>query len=301
MADLSRALDALYRLNVGVVEFEGARHERPHKPVMLLAALDAVASGISMPNRIEWSTWLRDRFRRYFAIVSSANDRPTPENPFYYLKGDGFWEPFTLDAAGEHILEAPPSGSDADKGTVYARFSPDWAVLVSDESSRAAMREAIVCRYFPAFRAPILSLFQEEPDLPLAEQRLEGRSAAFRRQVVEIYDYQCCACGLRIWIPDRELTFVDAAHVIPFAESRNDHPTNGIALCKNHHWALDQRLIAPDPEGVWRVSSEIDPRRSKGEEELRGLGGQRMLLPKERAYAPDPRGLSWRISRLKTG
>ena len=301
MADLSKALDALYRLNVGVVDIDGSRHERPHKPVMLLAVFDAIASGVSVPNRIEWSTWLRDRFREYFAIVSSANDRPTPENPFYYLKSDSFWEPFSVDATGEHILEGPPSGADANTGRVFARFAPDWAVLVSEESSRATMREAIVSRYFPYFRTQIFSIVGEESDFGMAVQGAEGRSAAFRRQVVEIYDYQCCACGLRIWIPDRELTFVDAAHVIPFRESRNDNPTNGIALCKNHHWAMDQGLIAPDPEQVWRVSSEIDPRRSKGEEELKGLGGQRMLLPKEQAYAPDPRGLTWRYARLKAG
>jgi len=31
-----------------------------------------------------------------------------------------------------------------------------------------------------------------------------------------------------------------ATHLIPFSESRNDHPTNGLALCKNHHWAMDR-------------------------------------------------------------
>jgi len=268
---------------------------------MLLSVFDAIASGVSKPDGIEWSRWLRERFRRYFSMVSSVNDRPTPENPFYYLKGDGFWEPFKVDESGEHILEGPPSGADADTGRVWARFAPDWAVLVSDESSRAAMRDAIVSRYFPAARARILPLSYEEPYPQTLVEGMEGRSAAFRRQVLEIYDFQCSACGLRIWIPGRELTFVDAAHIIPFAESRNDHPTNGIALCKNHHWAMDQGLIAPDPELVWQVSVEIDPRRSKGEEELRRLSGQRMLLPREEAYAPDPRGLSWRFSRLRAG
>ena len=87
--------------------------------------------------------------------------------------------------------------------------------------------------------------------------------------------------------------------MIPFSDCRNDHPTNGIALCKNHHWAMDQGLIAPAPEGVWRVSREIDPRRSKGEEELTRLDRQRLLMPSEPAYAPDIKGLTWRFSRLR--
>ena len=36
-----------------------------------------------------------------------------------------------------------------------------------------------------------------------------------------------------------------ATHLIPFSESRNDHPTNGLALCKNHHGTMERNLIAP--------------------------------------------------------
>ena len=95
-----------------------------------------------------------------------------------------------------------------------------------------------------------------------------------------------------------DLTFVDAAHLVPFSETRNDHPTNGLALCKNHHWALDQRLIAPDPTRVWRVSRHVEPRRSRGEEDLARLAGQPLLAPVEPAFAPHRAGLKWRFERL---
>lgn len=301
MVDLSQALDALYRLNVGVVGAGDSRHERPHKPTMLLTVLDAISLGIATPFRIEWSDWLRQRFASYFEVVRSSNDNCTPENPFYYLKGDGFWIPIRADMSEERPLGAPPSVADAGFGWVFARFTPDWALIVSDKTARGAMREAILARYFPANREQLAALIHEEAGGDPIIQETVGRSAAFRRQVLEIYDYQCCACGLRIWIPERELSFVDAAHVVPFAESHNDHPSNGIALCKNHHWAMDQRLIAPDAERVWRISNEIDSRRSKGEEELLKLSGQKMLLPIEAAYAPEARGLTWRFSRLRSG
>ena len=134
-------------------------------------------------------------------------------------------------------------------------------------------------------------VFQPEDELP-------GRNEAFRRRVIELYDYQCVACGLRIWLPEHELTFVDAAHLVPFSETRNDHPTNGLALCKNHHWALDQRLIAPDSTRVWHVSRQVESRRSRGEEELARLAGQPLLAPVESDFAPDPLGLEWRFERL---
>ena len=298
---MTQVLDALYRLKVGVVGAGGTRHERPHKPVLLLAVLDAMEAGTATPERVEWGRGLRERFAQYFEIVRSRDDDCTPENPFYYLGSDGFWQPFKLDGSGERELEAPPRAADADTGRVYARFVPDWRPFLADPVSRAAMRRAIVARFFPDARASLDELSGDAAADLGQDQKVIGRSAAFRRQVLEIYDYQCCACGLRILIPDREITFVDAAHVIPFAETGNDHPSNGIALCKNHHWAMDQALIAPDPERVWRVSREIDARRSKGEEELGKIGGQRMLLTEEPAYGPDPRGLVWRFSRLRTG
>lgn len=60
------------------------RHERPHKPLLLLAMLDLIAEGRSTPDRIEWSTVLRDRFALYFARVKRMEDQCTPENPFFY-------------------------------------------------------------------------------------------------------------------------------------------------------------------------------------------------------------------------
>jgi hypothetical protein len=48
------------------------------------------------------------------------------------------------------------------------------------------------------------------------------------------------------------------------------------------------------------VSRHIEPRRSRGEEELARLSGQPLLRPAEPAFAPDPRGLEWRLARLLT-
>jgi putative restriction endonuclease len=301
------AIEALYRLNTGVIGVDESRHERPHKPALLLAVFDALASGKARPDHVPWSQWLRDRFGVLFELVKSRNDECSPENPFFYLRSDGFWQPVTVTAKGEVPLSATPVARDLDTGRVFARFVEGWDALVADPVRRMAFRDAIVARYFPSARAKIAACFVEpsmgsvavEPAVAEeAEEILPGRSSAFRRRVLEIYDFQCVACGLRIWMPEHELSFVDAAHLVPFSHTRNDHPTNGLALCKNHHWALDQRLIAPDADAVWRVSRYIEPRRSRGEDELARLAGQPVLPPAERAFAPDRTGLEWRFARL---
>ena len=299
------AVEILYRLSTGVVGTGVDRHERPHKPALLLAVLDAIAAGKARPDRVPWSKWLRERFGEYFAIVRSHNDECTPENPFYYLKTDGFWQPFAMAAQGEIPLAATPLVRDTDAERVFGRFAPDWLVLLADPEIRLGLRDALVSRYFPLVQQRVRPLFLEAGATVAETQVAEdqdplppGRSSAFRRQVLEAYDYQCAACGLRIWLAEHELTFVDAAHLVPFSLTRNDHPSNGLALCKNHHWALDQQLIAPDPNGVWRVSRCIEPRRSRGEEELVRLVGQKLLCPTEPAFAPLREYLEWRFQRL---
>lgn len=70
-------------------------------------------------------------------------------------------------------------------------------------------------------------------------------SAKFRRRVREAYDSTCIVCGLRLPKSEFcEVPGVDAAHILPWAQYDLDVTANGLCLCKLHHWAFDQQLIA---------------------------------------------------------
>jgi putative restriction endonuclease len=306
---IDEAVEAFYDLNVGAIGEGRQRHERPHKPVMLLAVMDMIATKRADPNRVPWSQELRERFTSYFLKVRRENDQDTPENPFFHLRSEMFWQPLEMVSGIEQPLGNTPTVAQANAGVVFARLSSDLCALFLSPEYRMRLREALVSRYFPDKRLQLLPLFvdplvddfpetaacaeevHEEPDHP-------GRSSAFRRKVLEVYDFQCAACGLRIKLPDADLTFVDGAHIIPFQESRNDHPTNGLALCKNHHWAMDRFLLVPTPDRIWKVSKKLDARRSDGERMLLELNGQPVLPPHDDAFLPDPIGLAWRAKRV---
>ncbi len=304
-----QAVEALYRLHVGVIGQGAERHERPHKPLLLLAVLDLIAEGHATPDRVEWGLRLRERFALYFREVQRQDDRCTPENPFFYLRNEGWWEPLRVSAQGTEPLQAPPLAGDAAGGKVFARIGNPLVPWLLNASDRLRLREAIISRFFPQAKKAMEALFRENgaredaseyavPDNDDAEPK-PGRSSGFRRVILEIYDYQCAACGLRIRLPlEEDVTFVDAAHLIPFRENQNDHPTNGMALCKNHHWAMDRGLIAPHPDGFWRVSGKLRPHRSPGEKELAELGGREFLPPREEAFYPRAEALEWRVARL---
>ena len=304
---LSEAIERLYDLNVGTTPVgEGSPHERPHKPLLLLAVFDLIDAGLATPDRIPWCQELRDRFKVRFDVVRKHNDQWNPDLPFRYLAGDGFWLPVEADGVTPIRREIRVS----DLGLVHARFTDGFEFLVALPENRRQMREALVTRYFPQHAARLLgspapdltSNILHPPSRAVAEDEPEyGRSPAFRRKILEIYDHQCAACGLRIKLPTaRDVSFIDAAHLIPFSESRNDHPTNGLALCKNHHWAMDRDILAPGPDLHWHVSKLIDPRRSTGEKELMELAGKSVLLPKDPAFHPVFEGLNWRVERMIT-
>lgn len=302
-------VEKLYDLHVGVVgTTKGLRHERPHKPVLLLAALDLIADGQATAESIPWSSALRRRFSEYFAVVQAADDRDTPENPFRRLQTDSIWRPVESVDGHEITLNREPLVAECDTGRVRASLAAGLERFVLTPTIRTRLRDALVARYFPKTRERLTPLFRDVARLeqvqdaePESDDILtpSGRNQGFRRKVLEIYDYQCAACGLRINLPNvADGTFIDAAHLIPFAESRNDHPTNGLALCKNHHWAMDRFLIAPGPDRRWRASRRLIAHRSAGEKQLADLHDQMLLPPHEPAFNPSDAALAWRCERL---
>lgn len=94
-----------------------------------------------------------------------------------------------------------------------------------------------------------------------------------------------------------DTTLIDAAHLIPWRESHDDRPQNGMALCKNHHWVMDKRLIAPGPDMEWHVSRRLDER-IEGQRKLVELKGKGILLPRDKKLQPSTPALAWRVQRL---
>jgi putative restriction endonuclease len=164
--------------------------------------------------------------------------------------------------------------------------------------ARHQLREALIARYFSEQREelaalvvgahltrPADTLSPSDAERAMREELPPGRDAAFRRTILEVYHYRCAACGIRVLL-NHAMSLVEAAHLIPFGESRNDKPTNGMALCPNHHWAMDRFLIAPCPDrnraaGIWRVNEERLDERIEGQRDLVGLAGKAVIPPNE--------------------
>lgn len=77
-----------------------------------------------------------------------------------------------------------------------------------------------------------------------------SRDANFRKSVLNAYDNRCAVTRV-------QLRLVDAAHILPVAESdSSDHVTNGMALSPTFHRAYDNCLIYLDEDFKIRLNKE---------------------------------------------
>ena len=290
----------VYRPRTG----ERGRPEAPNKPCMLLAAIDLAERGRLIENRIRFEdTW--EAYGAYAAAIESAYTLNSYD-PFYYLGKEGFWH---LSPKEEF---KPSANKLLDRG-MTASLDPElFELLCSDPEARAALREVLVERWFHDIADRVEEIVRErgiqhslERRLTLERTQREIRDAdippetvrdpVFRRLVLEAYDYRCAASGWRILLPEVP-PLVDAAHLIPFSESHNCSPNNGMALTPTYHRALDRRLVAPGPDMRWHVSNLLD-KRIPDHQKLLELDGQRVIFSGKRHH-PARESLEWRLDRL---
>lgn len=126
------------------------------------------------------------------------------------------------------------------------------------------------------------------------------RVRGFRQAVIEIYDFRCAVCGLKINSPDGLCWEVEAAHIVPHGSFGRDDLFNGIALCRFHHWAFDVGWFAVLDNYAICVSSKLshlpsDFGRVGGHELIRALRKNRtgIRLPSRRRVYPHINSIRW--------
>lgn len=271
----------------------------PHKPLLLLAVLDLIERGEITGNRVEISPLLVETYLNYWKHISVG--QPRLFNPFPRLRTSGFWHLHAR--AGQEAALAATRGfqsmSHLTKLVACASLDPELFMLLQRPEAREVVRQTIIETHLSHYRPIVESAANENQLINEAARKLRqevlsrdteneavspARSAAFRQEIMRLYDYTCAACRLRIVTPDFK-SAVDAAHIIRFADSHDDVINNGMALCKLHHWAFDEHLIAVSDSYTLLVSSSFDER-GRGDLLLRNLKGEKILLPSQRPFYP---------------
>lgn len=129
------------------------------------------------------------------------------------------------------------------------------------------------------------------PEVSKPKNKEKVRDQGFRKAIVRLYTHRCALCGIKMLTAEGH-TAVDAAHIRPWSESQDDHPTNGMALCKLCHWSFDEGLMSVDRHYRVLISPSV-----KQDPNLPGhmltLSEGPIFKPQESQFWPDLENFKW--------
>ncbi len=215
------------------------------------------------------------------AVIATAHSLQIPE---IYIEKD-YWVTYAL----RGIFSDPVGAQTIFKGGtslskcygLIERFSEDIDLVVTRDAAESGNQiktklkriGAAVSRHLPEIEMSGLTRRRG-----MNRKTVHGYPQAFAgspgqvRAILEIYDHQCAACGLRIRLPaGADVSFIDDPHLHASKTLRSQVS----ALIPPN---------APSPDHRWQVSPVVDARRSNGEKELSELIGKTLLLPKDPAF-----------------
>lgn len=304
-------LDMFARLNRAnnKIFSEITRRKAPHKPILLLAVIDLIEQGVFSSPVIDVTgdlVELNELFNSYWRRVAPPGHTSSIAFPFARLNSEPFWtlvacDGSTADACRLNIT----SVNQLRKHACAARIDEGLFALLLDAANRQAFRQVLLEAHFSPEGQQALAeqiainneafdysqkLYAGARQSMVAETvetenyKPVSRDQGFRRAVVSAYDHRCALCGLRIITPEGH-TAVDAAHIVPWHESRNDDIRNGMALCKLCHWAFDKGMlgVAPDYRIIASPQIGVTPNVPGL---LQTLPGREILSPPEKCLWP---------------
>ena len=180
----------------------------------------------------------RGYFRVDDIVVFERIETGTPV-PLYFLYRFNATDSFYNDLAAR-IEASPIKGGHALAGDELG-FIPQRQINID---------EAVVV--IPA-EVMKVAVTQQEEVLASEEQNVEDtrgaslfNSDSFRDFVMLAYGYKCAITGKVIGY--KNLLNLEAAHIQPKAQAGTFLPCNGIALCRDMHWAFDKGFITISDE-----------------------------------------------------
>lgn len=291
----------------------------PHQPVVLLMILDLYAHDPRRHNLIEPDGLLRELWTIYKELLGLASGSPL-EMPLYALRRTSFWQ----------LVPRPNTSQPTERIRNRRGFYAHYLGIVLDDSlhsllqvqsNRALLREELLCTYFPSERWLALqeglmaasddtladkayaqrllvdaSFGSQSRRSAAGEEDRVLRDASFRKVVTYAYNYRCAFCGVRLQASNGHI-MVEAAHIVPWSESHDDRPVNGLSLCPLCHWAFDKHLLSLDLNLQILTHARIQSD-DNVPAHLAALGGRSIFRPREERFLPDAECLEKHLCRF---
>lgn len=284
-----------------------ANGKAPHKPILLLALIQEIDEGRIRDNRVYITPELIASFKE---IWSRLVDGPWVCKfflPFYHLSNDKpqFWF-LNLEPGAAVALTSsysPKSITALKDGVRFAYFADWFWDFLQNSLKREKLRENLLNHYFPskhltknevhrsteAYIKQLEMSFTENiaadkmPKMYRLVER-EARCALFKSRIPQIYNFTCAISRQRIIATDNT-QMIDACHIKPWSETKDDRIQNGIALTPTLHRAFDRGIIRISSDYIVTLSSKITEN-ADSPFSLQQFVGTKILLPERREWWP---------------
>ena len=114
------------------------------------------------------------------------------------------------------------------------------------------------------------------------------RSRSFRDMVMYFYEGRCAITNRDFLVEHWLFNNLEAAHIYARAAGGGSHPSNGIALERNLHWAFDRGFFTLTED--YKVDVHPEAMRIPY---LQGIHKQSILLPQDNRTWPDKEAIKW--------
>ncbi|MEN9998626.1 MAG: hypothetical protein RI922_1616 [Bacteroidota bacterium] len=311
------------KLSKYISDFKRLRRDRknggaPHKPILLLAIARLIQQSVIQSRFIEITPELVLEFKELWGKLVVSNHSPNFSLPFFHMRSEPFWK-----LVSKIGMDFPITSSNSirslnglKEALSYAEIDQELFLLMSQSVEGVVLQEVLLDTYFaetkdlllqqsPSLFAALETQILKEDQLTYRqridelkttltkeefEEELFVRGGVFKREIPKIYNYQCAISGMRIESTSNA-QMVDACHIIPFANSKDDTITNGISLSPNLHRAFDRGLITVSSSYKVQISNtikELDSPYSLGQ-----FNGKEILLPENTNFHPSQNNFSW--------
>ncbi len=285
----------------------------PHKPIILISLIQAFQQKLYNSTNITIEPELVGLFKSNWAKLVTTNHQCLFTLPFYHMNSEPFWN-LTPNIACEIWLKSKSSMRSFTNLTTavkYAVIDEELKDILLKKDESEILLQFILDKYFPDTKESINSedndyilnienqiikepkeiyqkrLFKirKELDNDAFQEEVFVRSNIFKKEIPKIYNYTCCISGLRIDAV-KNISMIDACHIIPFSESYNDTITNGIALCPNLHRAFDRGLISISNDYQVILNNNFSESYNSVYN-IKQFDKVKILLPENKTYYPE--------------
>lgn len=260
-----------------------------HKPLLLLLTIADVIQGKS--NEFKFKE-IEEHLKLLLSKYGLKNTKALkPEYPFVYLGSSPTLWKCSIDRS---MLKNPDAVTRAEALEAVAKFEENFYSYLQNIQQAKSLVWQLLNEFWPeAYHEDLLrdlgldGLLNETIAQEVQKQR---RGRLFVEEVLDSYERQCAICNQSIRLGDA-LIGIDACHFKPIQHFGDDHITNGIALCKIHHWALDRGAISISENRDLLISPKLNG--SRINEYFHEFAHKPIFLPRNSSFHLNEENVSY--------